>query len=229
MGLIALAVVVGRAGLGCSNGLLVDGAGVGGAGGSGVGGTGVGGTSAGGTGVGGTGVGGNSGGSGLQVPGCLVDLLASCAPQGTCTSGATDANMVSPVCFASGVRAALSHGQSADSCGGTTQVVDVTKADGSPCYSFEWYGALSQGCEGFRYTWKDASGAIVATGTQNYYAVPTLSITCAANGEAQSCTDRPVTGPSDPCCAVGDFGAAGCTRPASAGVECPRGACEATN
>jgi hypothetical protein len=225
VGSVAVAVL-GLFALACSSGSLADGPGVGGAGGSGVGGTGVSGTGVGGTSVGGTGVGGAAG-TGLQLPSCVVDLLASCAPQGACTSAANDAGMVSDVCFASGVHVAVTN--VVRNCGGPWTMT-VTKADGSPCYTFEWYVDIGMACEGIVNTWKDATGATVATGVENPYSTPSASITCTASGEVQSCTDRTILGgtPQAPCCGVTNFGTARCTAP-FAPSDCTKGACVATN
>jgi hypothetical protein len=101
----------------------------------------------------------------------------------------------------------------------------VTKADGSPCYSFESHADPDMACTGFRFTWKDASGQVVATGTFNPDALPDTTVTCAGTGEVLSCNRNiPDGGPPPLCVCISDFGtlvlttsapvgAAGCAPP----------------
>jgi hypothetical protein len=216
---VSVAVMLALGALACTEGSLGNGNPNPATGGS------TGGTSVGGTGVGGTGVGGTAGDPTIQLPGCVVDLLAQCAPQGPCTSATNDAGLVSDVCFASGVHASPTSVASSDTCGGIS-IMNVTKADGSPCYTFEAYADINMRCEGIVYTWKDASGAIVATGLDNPYSEPKLSINCWSTGEGRSCT-RSLSG-SPSCCYVTNFGSGWCTPPTGPG-ECVRGACSPTN
>ena len=114
------------------------------------------------------------------------------------------------------------------SSGGTTGVTRVTKADGSPCYSFESHADPDMACTGFRFTWKDASGQVVATGTFNPDVVPNTTVTCAGTGEVLSCNRNiPDGGPPPLCVGISDFGtlvlttsapvgAAGCAPPGGA-------------
>jgi len=188
--------------------------GVGGTSGRGGMGGGTGGTAAGGTGGGRGGTGGYSTAD-LELPACVKNLVAACATGGTCTSAETDGGTVSDLCFASGVRATFS-GQ----IGGTSsspRTVRVTKADGSPCYSLET--ALIGG-ELYRYTWKDAAGEVVATGTNTPFETPSFKIMCADGSETKTC-HSPVTSPTGACCTLSDLGNATCVSP----VSCTAGSC----
>ena len=103
-----------------------------------------------------------SGGSGtgdLELPDCVKALVAPGATAGTCTSERTDGGALSEICFDSGVRASFMGDYAA---GAGTRVVQVKKADGAPCYSFET--SSTTGGEILRYVWKDAAGQVVATG-----------------------------------------------------------------
>src|SRR5262245_9581232 len=229
----------------CSGGSLVDPSG--GAGGT-TGGP-AGGTTGGTTGGGGTGAadpGGRSGGGpggrpgaggaaggALQLPGCITSLFASCPPEGTCVNGFTDAGSLSDTCFDSGVHASRGSVANALACrGSATQVTRVTTADGSPCYSFESYADPDMACTGFRFTWKDASGQVVATGVFNPDASPSTTVTCTNSGEALSCYwPNPAGAPPPTCYGISDLGtlvlttnqpagSAGC-RPPSSGQCAP--------
>jgi hypothetical protein len=162
----------------------------------------------------------------LQLPDCVSALIASCAPQGACVYSDTSATISMPdVCFASGVQAALRQTDGPGACGGFVKVVQVAKADGTPCYSFESYVDSGMQCEGERFTWKDASGVVVATGLTNGYLTPRTKITCAATSEVRSCgRETSGGGASDGCCSIDDFGAASCAPPVGAGT-CTAGAC----
>jgi hypothetical protein len=218
--------------LACTGGSLVDpGAGTGGSAGGTTGGGGRGGAEPGGRSGGGPGGRpgtGGAGGGALLLPDCVTSLLASCPPEGTCVIGVADAGTLSDVCFASGVHASFTSVSNGTSCrGGSTRVTQVTKSDGSPCYSFESYADPDMACTGFRFTWKDASGQMVATGTFNPDTIPNTMVTCAGTGEALSCNRNiPDGGPPPLCVGISDFGtlvlaadrpagSAGCALPSS--------------
>ena len=101
------------------------------------------------------GSGGQSGGDGgitptpLALPDCLSALLSSCGLATPCVYARNDAGGISNYCFAAGAtdagggaRATITSVPSATNgtgeCGNVPfTLATVTKADGSPCYSFE--------------------------------------------------------------------------------------------
>jgi hypothetical protein len=99
-------------------------------------------------------------------------------------------------------------------------VVQIAKSDGSPCYSFESYTDNGTFCEVSRYTWKDPSGQVVASGwgSQNG-----AEITCMTGSTAKTCTN-PSAGPWNACCDVTEFGAAACPSAVRLG-SCSAGSC----
>ena len=186
---------------------------------------GTGGGTAGGTGggtAGGTG-GGNAGGTGgtpaLLLP-CLTNLLASCEPQGACTSS-SDAGVTAAICFESGVRVTYSKVSKTGACAGFSNVTVVTKADGSPCYSFESYFDSGMACEGERYTWRDAAGQLVASGVRNPYDNPSTRVLC-TGGVASTCHNPAPLGASTPCCGITNLGTSQCMY---ASQQCTAGSC----
>jgi hypothetical protein len=212
----------------CSGSLVDPNAGAGGTTGGGATGGAGGGGGADAGGRSGGGPGGRGGGGALQLPGCVADLLASCPPEGTCNIGITDAGVLADACFASGVHASFTSVENAPGCrGGATRVTRVTKPDGSPCYSFESYADPDMACTGFRFTWKDASGQVVATGIFNPDTTPNTMVTCTRSDETLIC-NRPIPGgaSSAQCIGISDFGtlvltatqpagSAGCVPPSS--------------
>ena len=63
------------------------------------------------------------------------------------------------------------------------------------------------GCTGFRFTWKDTSGRVVATGIFNPDIIPNTMVTCADIGEALSCNrDISDGGPPPLCVGISDLG-----------------------
>jgi hypothetical protein len=117
------------------------------------------------------------------VPSCLRDLLAACPAGGDCRSGVTDGGLQTLLCYAGGVQAdqALT-----GSCSGgavnALLVIDVRKPDGSPCYTYE--DSMGFLCIGQAITWRDPSGAVVATQISG---AESSTVTCAASGETFSC------------------------------------------
>jgi hypothetical protein len=175
----------------------VDGGG--GSGGGGVGGGGVGGHSSGAGGLDGGNTIDAAGGSGgksygpLQLPTCLVDLLAQCPTNGACVPCPADAGSPQDagvdgsapppdVCYQSGVR--VSYTGRAPTYGGTdssTLTAQVKKANGALCYTlktFSWYGG-----ESVEYTWTDAAGNMVVIGD---YGNDAFTFQCAATAERVS-------------------------------------------
>ena len=219
IGLVAVSVM-GVFAAACSGGSLGDGPGTGGTGGTGTAGTRVDGTGVGGTSAGGTGGGGTGGVGDLQLPGCVASVVASCAPTGTCTTGFNDAGSTASYCFASGAHVALTTVASSLDCGGLITVASYTKPDGSPCFSFESYVDIGMRCEGVRYTWKDAGGAVIATGLRNPYSTPTLTISCAGAAPSQACDSGALGGPPNDCCNITELGLPTCSYP-----FCDPGAC----
>lgn len=214
-GLAILAVLL----LACSSRTLGD-TGTGGGGGAVTGEGGVGSIACGGSiGTGGsTGAGGSTGTGGTgdsELPDCVKALLASCATNGACVPARPDASAASDVCFASGVRASFS-----DPAIGT-QVVRVTKADGSPCYSFETTEVPSSDLQTRLYTWKNSVGQVVATGRSvSIDAMGGADVTCACGGQTSCNFSYVPGGPPAPCCTINKFGNATC-----AGPFCPAGSC----
>ena len=64
-----------------------------------------------------------------------------------------------------------------------TKTVSVTKADGSPCYSFKT--TLAGMGEVYLYSWKDAAGQVVATGRNGFGIGGGLDIMCADGSETE--------------------------------------------
>jgi hypothetical protein len=117
------------------------------------------------------------------------------------------------------VRATVSSRDDAKACSGHVDIREVTKADGSPCYTFETYVSNGTACESIIYTWKDPSGQVIASGANGFSNLTT--ITCAATGESANCQGPQGLPPSGGCCGVTGFGTAAC----SDGVACSSGAC----
>jgi len=184
-------------------------------------------------GTGGTGGGAGTGGQGgagvsaaLELPGCLRDLLAQCAPEGPCVSTTAPAGF-GTFCFDSGVSASATPASDSRACGGDVNTMKVTKADGTPCYTYEAYtDASSTDCELTRYTWKDAAGNVVATGMSKPSPSWDLTITCGATSETAHCAGpRPDRYPPDGCCTLSQFGSAVCRAGVPVGVACTNGVC----
>ena len=127
------------------------------------------------------------------------------------------------VCFDSGVHATFATVADTNSCGGR-RVVQVTRADGSPCYSYEKYVSNGTACEGTVYTWKDAAGQVVATGTSNPYSTPSHQITCTNGGQKKTCHNPIIFGSTGACCGITEVGVAGCAPPVVHG-RCRTGTC----
>ncbi len=110
--------------------------------------------------VGGTGttLGGNASTGNCNMPSCVMTLMSSCVPSGTCTSQLDMATFNTSMCFSNGVKVGM--------------VIDMTsgaatmtfKNGTTTCYSIlETADASGNG----QLTFKNASGATVATGTRD--------------------------------------------------------------
>jgi hypothetical protein len=141
----------------------------------------------------------------------VTALVASCATEGMCTAVRPGGGATSDIYFDSGVHVSFVGALAGD---GDTQVVSVTKADGSPCYSFEatWGHIVANMDVRMTYTWKDAAGQVVATGSSfSVDAMTSTGITCSAGAQV-SCQSRQngSVGPPTPCCTIGSLGNAAC-------------------
>jgi hypothetical protein len=170
-------------------------------------------------GSGGSGSGGGRGGTGgsvdLKLPDCVQALVASCQPGGTCVSELTDGAAWSQLCFSSGVRA-TTEGDFVGS--GGSKVISVSKADGTPCYSFQ---TTLIGGELYQYVWKDAAGQVVATGSEGPFSTPTAQLTCAVGGQTTTCNGS-IVNPTGACCSVSLLGNTTCGgTPACTTGRCP--------
>ena len=172
-----------------------------------LGGAGTGGTGGVLTGQGGA-MGGQDGGAALELPSCLRDLLAPCAPQGACVAPATPVGW-GDSCFDSGVRTSASLMPSPGLCGDTTFVMKVNKPDGTLCYTFESF--QDEACQ-FRWlSWKDAAGNPIAQGVSGADPDWEVSIVCNTSRETVVCGGPPpIQYPVPGCCNVTQFGNAEC-------------------
>jgi hypothetical protein len=109
-------------------------------------------------GVGDGGVGGARDSGSCNVPACLAGayaLIQSCQGSGTCTTQTSSTTVAT--CWSNGVKFF-------DDL--ATDTVRQTHPDGTPCFSAMFTPSATVP-EGFDVTFKDASGATIATGTQN--------------------------------------------------------------
>jgi hypothetical protein len=131
--------------------------------------------------------------------------MAACPAEGECARTTVDAG--SEAVFASGVRATFTTQpmpQGSNYCFGTSTVVTVRKPDGSVCYSLESYALQWQACEYTYLTWRDASGAAVASGSTGGHVPAATSITC--GGASNDCPGLATSR----CCTLNRFGAPSC-------------------
>jgi hypothetical protein len=174
--------------------------------------------------------GGDSGGNGgsalpttLTLPGCLQDLLAPCNPKGTCTYESFGATGIT--CFETGAHGAW--GQTVEepgACDPGTNIVPVSKADGTLCYQYEFRADATMDCRVIQHTWRDADGSVVASGTSG--PGQAMIVTCRSTGERAIC-GVPDAVMGDGCCSVTFFGGAICPD----GVinpSCSPGSCSTT-
>ena len=170
--------------LGCSGSDALGGAGghSGSGGASGTGGAAGRGGSGGGGAAGRGGAANGDAGAALTVPSCLQELYAACPESGACTVERTDAGVDQSYCYPSGVRAEYT--MNGGGCSPTE--LRVYKADGSLCYieQSERTNPPNVICEGSSYTWRNAAGAVVATGVSS---IGDLRIACAGTDERLQC------------------------------------------
>jgi hypothetical protein len=125
---------------------------------------GVGGSGSGGGGGSNSGTGGAGGSSGsCNPPACILSLFnlvtSSCAPAGTCVTQAAGTGFAT--CYSNGVK--VFTGQSTE--GGS---IRQTKSDGTDCFTETFLTTfLDGGGAIFNLTYKNASGATIATGTSD--------------------------------------------------------------
>ena len=193
--------------------------------------------------LGGTGFGGDlgvGGGGGitatpLVLPSCVSNLLSACPFVAPCVYSGSDAGQETEYCFAAGadggtgaaggVRVTVTPLTQPQFDCATAWVVTVTKADGSPCYSFEDHEPTQDDCTTHTWTWKDASGRVVANGSDGIQSSPTRSkqIIC-AGGETATCMQVSQGGQVSSCCGVGVAGSASCPDGVNP-LVCTAGAC----
>jgi hypothetical protein len=155
--------------------------GTGGTGGTATGGTG-GTTATGGTGgttatggMGGAATGGTGGASAnCDIP-CLTSLVSNCAPAGACMSQTTLLPPSVNQCYANGVKVTTAIALGAGGSG--SAVITYSKA-GQTCYSVE--APVTAGAMTFMFTYKNAAGTVVATGTFDS-ATSKTTVTCAGS------------------------------------------------
>ena len=113
-----------------------------------------------------------------ELPACVKELIAACPATGACViaSAGSNTGVPMPFCFANGVHAVL------ENSGNPTNRTQVSKPDGSPCYTYDNMG-------GGGGVWKDPAGNVVATATSTLDSSQDvhLQITCAVGGETQVC------------------------------------------
>ena len=154
---------------------------------------------------------GGTGSASLELPNCLRDLMAPCAPVGMCVSDSAGGQ----ICYASGARASTSPLNEPLACDHIGTSAQVNKADGTLCYTFESYAELTPGrCIAHRYTWKDAAGNVVATGMDDTDVDGTselvMNISCTATSEVSACQQPTLPPRPDRCCGLSLFGGAVC-------------------
>lgn len=178
--------------------------------------------------------GGDMSGGLLTLPKCVSDLLAACPPIAPCVYSLGDGGAES-VCFAVGADGAVGGGARATvttvavSPNGPGSIITVAKADGSPCYSFEYLRPTQYDDMVSTWTWKDANGHEVASGSLSLTPGPAGGefsnvgvVTCAAGGAETSC--RVPYGSASRCCDI-YYGAAACPDGVSPSLACTFGPC----
>jgi len=169
-----------------------------------------------------------------------LDLLSTCPPVAPCAYSVGDGGTES-VCFAVGADAGTGAGAGAratvttvpfSQLTGQGTIATVTTADGSPCYSFEYLAPTQDDDMVHTWTWKDATGQVVASGSLSLVPGPAVGeysnlgvITCAASGAETSCLDAYFTPYSTQCCDVSTYGAAVCPNGVSRSSACTVGGC----
>jgi hypothetical protein len=123
--------------------------------------------------------GGGAGRGSITLPSCIASLVAMC-PTAECVHTADGARYMTDahVTSTSGTCSPSGHTQS-------SVREDVTKADGSPCYSVVSCCAVPA-CEGYSYTWMAPDGTVIATGGVAYGGgsnPDSWSVTCSQSNE----------------------------------------------
>jgi hypothetical protein len=162
----------------------------------------------GGTGGGGSG-GGGAGGSVATTwapPSCLGDLFAACPMDGECHYAA---GVGLEYCFASGTSVDYVTSHTCGASDVTSDKYTVNKSDGSLCYTFEavWHPS----CEFVaQWSWKNAAGEVVATGSGDWGQGTHAGVQCAAGGASVTCSGGscPFSGLTG---ALGPFGPTTCS------------------
>ena len=163
-------------------------------------------------GTGGTGTGGTGGTpASCEIP-CLTNLIAGCVPMGTCMSQTTILPAPSfNQCYSNGVKMSTAINVSG---GGGTVAVTYSKASGV-CYTIEAAGAGAG--MNFTFSYKNAGGMVVATGTYDNATMKT-TLTCAGSATPYDL--------SNPACANVPRGQMAPPGGGDAGAgNCPMGAC----
>jgi hypothetical protein len=163
-------------------------------------------------GMGGSATGGTGGASAnCEIP-CLTSLVANCAPAGTCMSQTTLLPPSVNQCYANGVKVSTAIALGA---GGSGSAVVTYSKGGQACYSVE--APVTAGAMTFMFTYKNAAGTVVATGTFDS-ATSKATVTCTGSAmtydlSSPACANVP-RGQMPPM-GGGDAGA----------TQCPMGAC----
>jgi len=180
--------------------------------------------------------GGDMNGGLLTLPKCVSDLLAACPPIVPCVYSLGDGGSES-VCFAVGADGGLGVAGGARatvttvpvSPTGPGSITTVTKTSGSPCYSFEYLRPTQYDDMVSTWTWKDANGRVVASGSLSLSPGPAVGefsnvgvITCATGDTETSC--RVPYGSMPRCCDV-YYGAAACPDGVNPSPACAAGGC----
>ena len=145
------------------------------------------------------------GANGFELPSCVRDLWESCGATGACRQQLGEDGLVQAYCFDSGARAEYAVNATCTAVGRSE--LRVMKPDGALCLTFEVSNVIpGHACEHGDYTWRNAAGETVATGSFSSGMGTRRMITCSASGESVSCgpEDCPQRMPGDLECDVGD-------------------------
>ena len=137
-------------------------------------------------------------------PACLATLTASCPSTGGCVAAADSSPSTSDLCFANGVTVQTVAYQKPN---GPTTTNTVKASGGALCYTLEIDGAGASPIA-YNYTWKDPSGAVVATAAVNPSAPTNVFITCGSmsymvDTAATRCAGQELAPPAPSTCASG--------------------------
>ena len=137
-------------------------------------------------------------------PACLATLTASCPPTGGCIAAAASSPSTSDLCFANGVTVQSVAYQKPS---GPTTTDTVKASGGALCYTLEIDGAGVSPIA-YNYTWKDASGTVVATAGVNPNDPTKVFITCGSmsyvvDTTATQCAGQELAPPAPSNCSSG--------------------------